>query len=276
MAEDLTAEIPRPAEPLVLPSARREERRAVFRYRFAIAYLVLAVVAGLGVGAAVTLVNRDEAPEAAWSEWRPAGRENSYPAQIADYVAPRYRMASGEQLVGVLGGPAVVQELPIRAVLIQHESSTPTEPGEIEAMETGNAVMYTLCGTGESCSIAGGDATEERGRLLRREALELALYTFKYVDDIDTVIALLPVNLGEANRDDDDTSAALFLQKKDFQDELERPLRETLVRTSLPQLTEIDARESLVVDRLTRPHLFIYDFQPTQDQAAILRLLPVR
>jgi hypothetical protein len=270
VAKDLTAEVPAASEPLVRPSAATVSAGGPGRH-------ALALVAGVGVGMTVMLLDRPKEEEVVWSEWQPVGRENSYPAQIADYVAPRYRLQDGgPQLVGVLGGPAVVQELPIRAVLIQHESSTPTEPGEIEAVLTGNAVMYTMCGTGESCSIAGGAPSEERGRLLRREALELALYTFKYVDDIDTVIALLPVNLGEAERDDDDTSAALFLQKKDFRAALERPLHETLVAGTLPELTEIDPKESLVVDRLTRPHLFIYDFQPTQDQAAILRLLPVR
>jgi hypothetical protein len=281
VAKDLTAEVPAASEPLVRPAAptvtaAERARRTAYPYRFALAYLALALLAGIGIGTTVMLLDRPQEREVAWSSWQPVGRENSYPAQIADYVSPRYRLEGGNQLVGVLGGPAVVQDLPIRAVLIQDESSTPTEPAEIEAVLTGNAVMYTMCGTGENCSIAGGEPNEERGRLLRREALELALYTFKYVEDIDTVIALLPVNLGDAERDDDDTSAALFLQKKDFADALRKPLRETLVAGTLPELTEIDPRESLVVDRLTRPHLFIYDFQPTQDQAAILRLLPVR
>ena len=57
--------------------------------------------------------------------------------------------------------------------------------------------MYNLCGVGQKCSIAEGQPSEERARLLRREALELALYTFKYVDDVDSVITLLPVNLGD-------------------------------------------------------------------------------
>ena len=114
-------------------------------------------------------------------------------------------------------------------------------------IEVGNSVMYNLCGVGQNCSIAEGQPSEARARLLRREALELALYTFKYVDDVDSVIALLPVNLGDPATEEDDTSTALFLEKKDFARQLRGPLDRTLTGRG-----EAEARSGRGPDRRLR------------------------
>ncbi len=172
----------------------------------------------------------------------------------------------------MIAGPAEVQELPIRAAVIQHDASTPTKEDDVEVIEVGNSVMYNLCGVGQKCSIAEGQPSEARARLLRREALELALYTFKYVDDVDSVITLLPVNLGDPSTEEDDTSTALFLEKKDFGRQLAAPLTRTLTGEAKMKL---DPLEGQTVDSLTRPNHYLYDIQPTQDLSAILRLIPV-
>ena len=46
-------------------------------------------------------------------------------------------------------------------------------------------------GLGQNGTLPG-KASEARGRLLRREALELALYSFRYLDDVTMVVVLLP------------------------------------------------------------------------------------
>ena len=284
MAEDVTAfpaaaTEPAAAEtevPVVGPDRRERARLTSYRFRFGLVYVLLAAVVGGAVGSFIVLVGRP-APAAgeSWSSWRPEGRENAYPTAIADHVAARYRLPSGKQLVGVLAGPAEVQELPIRAVLIQHESSTPTRRDDVEVVETGSSVLYNLCGTGAKCSILEGNPSQERAQLLRREALELALYTFKYVDGVDSVIALMPVNLGDPKDQQDDTSTALFLQAKDFGKELKAPLRKTLAAPPPIAGSELDPTDGLVVDQLTRRRLYLYDIQPTQDLSAIMRLAPV-
>jgi hypothetical protein len=157
-------------------------------------------------------------------------------------------------------------------VLIQHDATTPAKSDDVEAIEAGNSVLYNLCGVGQKCAVEG-EATPERGRLLRREALELALYTFKYVDDVDSVIALMPVNLGDPATEQDDTSTALFLEKKDFGRQLSAPLERTL---SGQAGTELDPAEGQLVDTLTAPRHYLYDIQPTQDLGAVLRLAPIR
>lgn len=269
MAEDVTREPPLP----LLATRRDRARQSSYRFRFAILYVVLAAIVGAGIGSFVVLASGEgRAEEEAWSTWRPKGRENAYPTEIARHVAGRYRLPTGKQLVGVFAGPAEVQDLPIRGVLIQHDATTPAKQDEVEAIEAGNSVLYTLCGVGQKCSVEGA-ASQERARLLRREALELALYTFKYVDDVDSVIALMPVNLGDPATEEDDTSTALFFEKKDFGRQLSTPLQRTL---SGQAGTVIDPAEGLVVDTLTRPRHYLYDIQPTQDLGAVLRLAPIR
>jgi hypothetical protein len=281
VAEDVTPPAPAdlPAQPLVRPlpsrgDVRRDNaRKTSYRFRFGLIYVVLAAVVGAGIGAFVVLASRPEpAEEAAWSAWRPEGRENSYPVEIAQHVGSRYRLPSGKQIVGVIAGPATVQDLPIRAVMIQHDASNPTKEDDVEVIEVGNSVMYNLCGIGERCSIVEGQPSMERARLLRREALELALYTFKYVDNVDSVIALMPVNLGDPSTEEDDTSTALFLEKKQFQRQLGAPLERTLKPVAGSKL---DPEEGQIVDTLTSPNHYLYDIQPTQDLAAIMRLVPV-
>jgi hypothetical protein len=275
MAEDVSPleEKPQEAEVSLVPDRRERARRTSYRFRFGIIYVLLAALVGGGAGAFIVLATRP-APEqeAAWSQWRPEGRVNAYPAEIADHVAARYRLPSGKQLVGVIAGKAEIQNLPLRAVLIQHEATNPTKADDIEVVEVGNGVIYNLCGAGAKCSIAEGDPSAQRAQLLRREALELALYTFKYIEDIDSVIALMPFNLGEPADESDDTSTVVFLQKKDVQPQLEVPLSQTL---SPGTRTTIAAAEAQIVDRLTRQRQYLYDIQPTQDLSAVLRLSPI-
>ena len=59
-----------------------------------------------------------------------------------------------------------------------------------------------MCGLGGACAIKG-KASTTRFMLVRREALELALYTFKYDGDVDSVVVLPPTKT-------DDTVALLF------------------------------------------------------------------
>jgi hypothetical protein len=284
VAEDVTLrggpeQLPAPATPtLVEPARSRSERarRSSYRLRFAIVYVLLAVALGVAIGAFTVLMTQSEPDDPVpWSAWRPEGRENQYPDAIAEHVGAAYRLGSGRQLVGVLAGPAEVRDLPIRAALIQHASSNPTLEDDVEVVEIGSSVMYTFCGVGDNCSIAEGEATTERTQLLRREALELALYTFTYVDGVDSVIALLPVELGDPATEEDDSASAVFLQREDVASALDEPLRETLSPTPPVAGSLLAPGEGAVVDRLTSRHHYLYDLEPTQDLGAILRLEPL-
>ena len=245
----------------------REEPR-FHRMRFGFAYLALAILAGGAAGATILLLDRpDKGAGTAWSAWRPAADENEgVPKEIADYVGGRYRLPSGSPLVGILAGPPKVQDIDVRAVAIRPEEGTSEN---IEIISTEGGLMYVLCGLGEACAISEGEDSQERQRLLRREALELALYSFKYVDDVGKVIALLPPS-PEA-----EAGTAIFFQKDDFEHELKVPLSQTLSLRDPPISAELDPAEGLIVDRLTRPRLFSYEFQAAQDGSPVIVLAPV-
>jgi hypothetical protein len=271
VAEDLAAA----QETEFAPPRRVAEPQGVFRARFAVAYLLLAVAAGVALGATVLLVDRPETTEVAWSTWKPEGSRATFDDQIARYVSGRYVIPeTGNPLVAVVpGAPTITvagQDLAVSNVVIQDDPEGDRDGFRV--VDIDRSWMYQLCGLGPSCSIAAGTPSEERQQVLRREALELALYTFKYGDDIDTVIALLPPNLGNADDPEDDTAVALFFEKSALRSELRQPLDKTLV-SAKEQGTELDPVESLVVDRLTADRLFLYQFQPLQAGSALMHLL---
>ena len=252
-------------EALVEPRRPREQPR-IHRWRFGIAYLALAVVAGLGVGVTILLYERPADPaEPAWSSWRPVGRETSYPDQIADYVGQRYRLPSGRQLAVVAASPPRVttgDAVPVQAVVIQNQSALPSAAPEIEYVRTNNTIMYELCGLGQQCSISEGESNTERFQLLRREALELSLYTFKYMESIESVVTLLPPR-GEETR-------AIYLRRQAFKNALERPLNRTLMST--PPHTSASIMDAGLVDQLTAHREFPAYFQRVSNGSVMLRL----
>ena len=271
MAEGVRGPTPEERETLV---RRPREEVRVHRLRFAIAYLGLAVLAGIAVGAAI-LAADDSRQESsvAWSAWQPEENEGARPKEIGDYVATRYSHPDGSPLVLVFAGEPSIKtaetDVPIRWVAIRGDEA---QGEEDEVVETSDSLMYVLCGGGENCAIDKGEPSADRYRLLRREALELALYTFKYTD-ADSVIALLPPSTDTES--DSTQSTTLFFQKRDFSAELSRPLQMTLSRPDTTTPVVVDATESLTIDRLTRPHLFTYEYRQAQEGSAVMLLAPV-
>jgi hypothetical protein len=278
VAEDLAPDVRHapPPDSVELFRARREEPPTVLRGRFVLAYLVLAVFAGIGIGAAVVLADRPTSSAPAWSTWKPEGSKATFDDQIARYVSSRYRApTTGNPLVAIIPGPPTItfagQELAVRNVVIQDDPQGDRDGFRV--LDVNRSWMYQLCGLATTCSLPQGTLSADDLELLRREALELALYTFKYGDDVDTVITLLPPNLGEADTTDDDAAVALFFEKSALRTALEQPLNKTLVSARPPQGTVLDPRESLIVERLTADRLFLYRFQPLQAGSALMHLL---
>lgn len=254
-----------PAEPLVAPP--RSGGRS-YRGRFGVVYAALGLVLGVAIAGFIVLaVQPGKAPEAAWSSWRPEGDSQEEAQQIADYVAPRYRLPSGRQLVSVQATPPRVQDVPIGAIAIQSSPSGARYSGNsIPVFAADNSVVYILCGLGQDCAIEEGTPSAERLRLLRREGLELALYTFRYLDGKDSVVAFLPPKSGEK------PSFALFFQRGELAPELKQPLSATLPDPAPPLQDQISPTEVGTIDRLTAPRLFRYSFLQGQDGTAFLVL----
>lgn len=284
MAEDVmrtaAADAPAPPHGTTMP-ARAESRadrarRMVYRGRFAAFYFVLAIVAGAGVGALIVLVGRGSpAPALAWSEFQPTGSSERRAAQIGEHVSGQYRLPSGNALAAVTyAGPPTVTGpdgaiFQVQAIAVTADASGGrAEADDVDTFPAGNTVMYTLCGLGKACSIPEGKQSVERGQLLRRESLELALYSFNYIDGIDSVLALMPP------RADGNLRTAVFLERGDLGPELGRPLAEVLTSPLTPGIGEIPPDEQRVIDRVTRSRMYQYGLLQAQDGSPIMVLEP--
>jgi hypothetical protein len=267
------------------PAAHVKPSRAdtPFRSRFG---LVLGALLGLAIatvaiGAAVYVGtgSGNGAPDG-WSGWKPTTDDGAKAAkQIAEHVGHKYRLSDGSQIVGVQGGPLEINALGL-TVPLSIAMKTAPQGGDINFIN-GKGLLYTLNGLGPKGSVRGGKPSKERHLLLRREALELALYTFRYISDVDEVVALLPPappdkpktkkGAAAATTTTDKPTQALFFRPGDLQPQLEIPLGAT-IPPQTPRPETIPGPEARRIDALTRGNLFTASFQQGQDQRAYLVL----
>ncbi len=171
-----------------LPVEPAESSR--YRPRFG---FVLGALMGVGLAAIVIVAlfatSGEEVRQPSWSAWQPDAEENDLRSlQIAKYVSAQYRLDSGDQLVDVFAQPLELSGAPLSVFV---RSAGKGEGADIIDV-SGNSLLFVLRGTGARGSIDEGEPSLERLRLVQREAYELALYAFKYVDGIDNVVAFLP------------------------------------------------------------------------------------
>jgi hypothetical protein len=262
---------------------------------------VIALLVGLAIGVvAVTVIvlsgQRDTAPSAPWSDWRPPEGGMIGAREIADHIAPLYRISGVDQLalvtvVNLTSSNAAASSGPA--------SSNGTTPSGLQvavqenpsssavSLLNGNTIAYNLCGIGTSnCAIAAGQPSAERLLLLRREAFELALYTFKYISGTDNVVAILPPGhtvtgcTGICPRPNTKpTTKPIDIAVLFFRDEmkqfLEQPVSFTLPERFPPSVSEIaSAPEAPLVDQLTARTLFSERLVQAQDGSNLLLLNP--
>lgn len=271
-----------PASPFGQPAAAAEPKPLVgppkhagasYGARFRAAYAGLGLVLAAAVAAIAFVVVQGSAPPGPrWSAWRPpSGSRLDQASAIAAHVAPLYRLAAGgAELVAVQAHPPEIQNVPVDDIVVRGASGSSQD---YKLTSAKNTVVYVLCGLGTHCAITTGTPSVARARLLRREALEMALYTFKYVGGVDSVVALLPPNPKETS-----VNWAVFLQKGDFHQELSEPLSRTLpapLKGSLTPASVVDNSDARLVERLTRSRWFTSQFQQLQDGNAVLVLDPL-
>jgi len=256
---------PAVATPAARAGAPRGEK--VHRRRFVLVYSLLGVVlAGAIAGLVVVALEPGKSKGPLWSAWQPtATSEADRAREIADHVAAQYRLESGSQLVGVQAAPPRVQDIPLGAIAVRRPPGFDPD-NAVTVLPVDGTIVYILCGLGPECAIAEGDPSLERLRLLRREALELALYSFRYLGDVSQVVAFLPPSPGET------ASFALLFRRGELSAALERPLRSILPVEPAPLPEEIGASETAAIDRLTGPAFFRFSFQQLQDGTAVLVL----
>lgn len=167
-------------------AVRASRRRAVpaaaspHAAKFRLAAGVLAIIGVGAIAIAVIALSGGRVTTSAWSSWKPDFGGIAGARQIAGYIAPGYRIAPTQQLAVInvssnLTGSTVV--------LAEGPSST--------GVLTGGTLVYTFCGLGPDCSIPGKPSAQ-RLLLVRLEAFELALYSFRYLGNVDNVVSILP------------------------------------------------------------------------------------
>lgn len=250
---------PAELEPAGAASAQTHDHTPRFQFLFG----ALGALGLCAIGVFVLLLSAPKAaPPKPWSAWRPASSGIDPAQQIAAHIAPEYRLGNGKQMVEVTGGPPTLQGQPMTV----GESRSGHEATRLE----GNSVLYQLCGGGRNCSIKEGKPSVERALLLSREALELALYTFRYVGGADQVIVTIP----PAPAAKTPTKHALMFRAEDVADELGHPLSFTL-SAETPRVSQMNRSiDAPIVKQLTGTKLYDYVAEAIPQGGAVMLLSP--
>lgn len=246
-----------------------------------------AVLVGLAVAAIVVAVTaaaggRGQSAAPAWSPWSPPDSGLAGEREIAGQVSPLYRASPAAQLVVVT--VRNVSDTTTGTQLALRDPNT----GSLSAV-SGNSAVYTLCGLGPNCAISTGTPSAARLLLLRRESLELALYTFKYIGGVDNVVTILPPSRTQAAAQltpkppssgsvatTSTLDMAVVFQRAGLRRFLSSPLSTTLPEQLPPTVTQMtSAPEAELVSVITSQGLFKQQLVQTQDGSSVLVLDPL-
>jgi hypothetical protein len=240
-----------------------------YRSKFLVAYFVLAAIVGVAIAAFLvfastrdTVTSNDAAGSgakpAAWNGFQPRGFVADQVNLIALHVSSTYHLPNGKQLVAVKASipPSFQNSLIITDYAVAYPNGGQTGYQVIPAADS---VTYELCGLGADCAISSGKPSLARSLLLRREALELALYTFHFEPSIQTVVTYMPPATGQKA-----SFVYLFLRNQ-LSQALSQPISATLPEAKPPLASQISASEATTVDELTAPDLYRFSFTRGQD-----------
>jgi hypothetical protein len=250
--------------------APAQEPRQPHRYRILAVYGILGLALAAAIVGVVVFAGREINSGPAWSSWKPSGGGLGAAKQIVEHVSPNYRLPDGNQLVDVIAkGPQVSangQSIPIPFIALRGPKGKVDQVMQVSNSDT---FTFSLCGLGQSCSIATGKPSVERATLVRREILELALYTFKYVHGVKHIVAFMPPPAGTP------PSYVVYLQRDDLKAQLNEPLTSTL-KTKVPLPSQITPREQQRIDGITEPRIYKFGLSQTQQGDAVLVLAPLK
>ncbi len=261
---------------------RRRVTRPRHAHRFRLAVLALVVVCLCSLVAAVVLSNRTHASAGTgnWSAWSPSDGGQQGAQDIADYIAPYYRATPADQLAVVTVLDLNNPNSPLQVVVPSNGSS-----GSLVPLPAKSTIVYNLCGTGTgNCAIGAGTPSAARLLLLRREALELALYTFKYISGVQTVVTILPPGRTatgctgicpkpQSAATTRPVDLALAFDRQELGPWLSRPLRQTLPEEIPPTVAQMpSAPEAELVSVITAHGLFAERVETAQDGSNVIVL----
>lgn len=283
-APDVSESASLPA-PIVPPPRIAASREGAHHGRFRLGYgSLLAVLALVGVG---TFFAIDRAPShkagvaggGGWAAFAPSQSGELGAIEIAQHVAPHYRAADGKQLVNVVASRNTLQDGQLGFLRVLYQVIQPEDAakrGDSEIVRVNDAIQYSLCGTGTSCAIPGAK-TAARFDLVRREGLELALYTFRYDPAVDNVSVFLRPSTAPAPFE-----GYVLVFRRDVLERLAPELLSRPLEQSLPgaeqqlgpsQLTTAGIDQ---IGRWTSPFLYLFQYQLLGGRDALLQLDPVQ
>jgi hypothetical protein len=250
-----------PAEPV----APARQSQYAPRFHFLTGALVAVGVAALvGLALFIALPGGGQDPGQRWSRWTPTANGAAGAQQIAEHVGSEYKLPDGHQMVDVSVTGLEIEGVPLAVALRE----APAQGGDIRVFDD-SGLIYRLCGLGPDCAIASGKASTERHLLLRREALELALYSFRYLDDVHQIVVFMPPRLGQK------PNQALFFREGDVAQELDRPLTASLSPRVPTVRTVTLSPDASLVDQITSPKIFQFSLtQANTDNRGFIVLDP--
>jgi hypothetical protein len=274
---------------------QRDSLPHAHKFRLALGVLVGIAICAIVIAVAVGAQGSNSGGAAApghWSSWAPSTDGSQGVTEIADHTAPYYRISASQQLDAI--APISVSDVTAAGTttgkgLAVVVNTSPSGKSQSLSLLSGKTVAYNICGLGpKNCELAGKPSTD-RVLLLRREALELALYTFKYIGDSQNVLVVLPPAKTTASGTSSQPGSAtitpgtkvtvsvLFL-RKELQSWLNVPLSKTL-QTFPPVVAELPlwskTQEAGLVDQITENGLFSSRVESLQVGGSALVLNPL-
>lgn len=252
--------------------------------------LALAALAGIAAGAlaiAVVILGHGTARatlavSGSWSSWAPSSSGSAGVAQIADHLAPYYRESAAQQLDVItpisVSQPTAAGTTSGNGLTVAVNTGAPGK-GQSLGLLNGKTVAYNVCGLGpRNCELAGTPSVA-RMLLLRREALELALYTFRYIANSQNVVVVLPpartVSSGGSAAPATPVTVAVAFVRRALEPWLQVPLSRTLQQYP-PAVAELNiwkqTPEAGLVDQITAHALFSSQIESLQVGGRVLVL----
>jgi hypothetical protein len=260
------------------------------KFRVALAVLFGVAVGAIAIAIAVAVGgsgNGGTAASSNWSSWAPDSGGSQGVSEIADHVAPYYRVSSSQQLDVItpisVAQPTAAGTTTGSGLTVVVNTGTASKSQSL-ALLNGKTVAYNICGLGPSNCQLPGTPSISRMLLMRREALELALYTFKYIGDSENVLAVLPpgktvAKSTNASGAGSPVTVSVLFVRRELQPWLNVPLSKTLQEfppdvPELPLWTQ--SEEAGFVDQITAHGLFSSQVESLQvgGNALVLSQLP--
>ena len=202
-----------------------------------------------------------------WSSYKPKGGDVFSKAQnMADHVAPAYKY-NGEPIAVVQAQPLLYQDAVVDGIAFTRQPFRKIGSPFKQFEPSGSTVAYVFCGSAPRCGLPSAGA-QDTVPMLRRETLELALYTFKYTPSVESIVGLLPPSGKHELRD---LPQAAELREG----ALEASRRDASRSTRCSRYQQLSPVEKATVDRLTMKNTYQSQFSQGANGRTLLVLQSV-